>query len=119
MGLRKELIKLAHSNPELRPHLLPLLRKKAVDQQTLYQTGALFALRSMTLERLSIKFNEIGKDFTKLGQLETTDVEKMEDLMADLERNLEEAQSLFTKNPMPKLSTVLRMLSQHGMHMGL
>ena len=43
MTLRNKLIRLAHSKPELREHLLPLLSKKAYGEQIpkgLYQIGA-------------------------------------------------------------------------------
>ena len=33
MSLRNALIKLAHDNPELRPHLLPLIKNAAVERE--------------------------------------------------------------------------------------
>lgn len=59
--LRKELIRLAHAKPEFRPHLLPLLRKKAGIRRA-YTPGE--DLSEKVLEK---NFQEVGKFIERMN----------------------------------------------------
>jgi hypothetical protein len=72
--LRKELIKLAHSNPELRPHLMPLLVKQAGGERT----------------RLMVEFTKRLEDLLKWGLKEAQKIDAEDQLKMLLRATLEQ-----------------------------
>jgi len=72
--LLKELIKLAHSNPELRPHLMPLLAKQAGGDRT----------------RLMFEFTNRLEDLLKWGLKEARKMDAEDQLKMVLRATLEQ-----------------------------
>jgi hypothetical protein len=125
MGLRNELIKLAHANPELRQHLLPLIKsagaeKTAVNATALSRLSGQFEVYASSSKILAELFKNISENFEALSRAaQEEDTEEISNLLPDLEKDLQKSIAEISLNTdMKFLRFVLRTLYTYGDQVG-
>ena len=91
MSLRKEIIKLAHEKPELREHLLPLVKSASSEKgkvlRTLQQAANAIDTAELQLDHISQHISDADYDsYFRGGLLDSSITMGLSSLKADLHR---------------------------------